>query len=235
MKNYQQTLVSFYDFMAQQHPELNQVVLNRHKANLSKIIQESHNNTVVYGPFKGLKFTEESHWGDSDKGSMILGLYEKEILNELSNIPKEYEIFIDLGAADGYYGIGVLINDLFKKSYCYEIVDKGRDIMAKTAALNLVNTSVEVRGEATQRIVSEIPQEEIDKSVLFVDIEGGEFHFFNDVIFNSFSKAIIIVELHDFFYSDGNSKMNELLRRSRLTHTHQFIRMGARDLSMYPE
>ena len=76
------------------------------------------NATVAYGPFKGLKFSSDAWWG-RERASMILGLYEQEVLESLTNIPKKYKSFIDLGAADGYYGIGVLVNNLFENSICF--------------------------------------------------------------------------------------------------------------------
>jgi hypothetical protein len=62
-------------------------------------------STVAYGPFKGLKFSLDAWWG-RERASMILGLYEQEVLESLTNIPKKYKTFIDLGAADGYRSIG---------------------------------------------------------------------------------------------------------------------------------
>jgi len=209
--------------------------MQQHKLHLSNLISAMHNNTVAYGPFKGLKFINESHWGGADKGTMILGLYEQEILGELVNIPNRYEIFIDLGAADGYYGIGVLINGLFKKSYCFEITDTGRNVIQKNTALNKMEDAVVIRGEATQNFINEIPKDEIDRSVLFVDIEGGEFDLFNRQIFSSFSNSIIFIELHDFFFSDGDKRLHQLMLDSSHTHFHKFFKMGARDLSVFKE
>ena len=40
--------------------------------------------------------------GAPDLGSQCLGLYEKEVLEQLSLIQDERNIFIDIGAADGY-------------------------------------------------------------------------------------------------------------------------------------
>ena len=67
---------------------------------------------------------------------MILGLYEQEVLESLTNIPKKYKTFIDLGAADGYYGIGVLVNNLFENSFCFESTERGQNVIRENAKLN---------------------------------------------------------------------------------------------------
>jgi hypothetical protein len=62
---------------------------------------------------------------------MLLGLYEQEVLTSLFNVPKSHKIFVDLGAADGYYGIGVLVSKHFDQSYCFEISKKVRRLLLK--------------------------------------------------------------------------------------------------------
>lgn len=235
MQSHQQTIVNLVDYCCNQHPEITQFILEKHKQMLSDVIVNIHGNKVAYGLFKGLKFIEESHWGSSDKGTMILGLYEQEVLNEFLNIPERYTIFIDLGAADGYYGVGVLINKLFKKSYCYEITEAGRSVIEKTAIFNNVADKVVIRGEATKNIADEIPSSEINDSVLLVDIEGSEFDLLSSEFFKSFRSSIILVELHDFIYPDGEERIHRLILNSKDTHSVRLIPMGSRDLSTFCE
>lgn len=208
---------------------------NKHKLNISSYIRKIHENTVAYGPLKGLKFVEESHWGLADKGTMILGLYEQEVLQEISSIPSSYNVFIDLGAADGYYGVGVLVNNLFTKSYCYEVSESGRDVISKTAKFNGLSDRVIIRGEATKNIINEIPVTELQKSVLFVDIEGAEFDLFDEAFFLGFKDSIIFLELHEWFFMDGSLKLDKLISDSKKTHKSKRFKTGSRDLSNYPE
>ena len=46
-------------------------------------------------------------WSQADLGSILLGIYEKEVLDELEIISKHKSIFCDIGAADGIYGVGL--------------------------------------------------------------------------------------------------------------------------------
>jgi hypothetical protein len=92
-----------------------------------------------------------------------------------------------------------------------------------------------VRGEATKGIASEIPVSERDNSILFVDVEGAEFDIFDEAVFLNFSKSIIFIEIHDFFYTDGKLKLNKLLADAGATHRVKTIQMTQRDLSTFPE
>ena len=68
------------------------------------------NGEVKYGPFQGLSLNSKTGWGKSDLGAQCLGLYEKEILDDIGSQEKgKYQTFIDIGAADGYYAVGMLL------------------------------------------------------------------------------------------------------------------------------
>lgn len=235
MEDYKSTVSTLCNYIGDQHPWIPAAMAQKHKLALSNKIKDFHGDTVAYGPFKGLKFVNNSHWGAADKGTMILGLYEQELLDELKNIPDELDVFIDLGAADGYYGVGVLINHRFKKSYCYEIMEHGREVIRETASVNNVPDKVVIRGEATKTFCHEIPEHDLNRSVLFVDIEGGEFDLFDVDLFDKFKKSVIFVELHDFIFADGDKKLVKFIEDSKATHDHKIIKMGSRDLSSYME
>jgi hypothetical protein len=209
--------------------------IKKQKIILSNKIDKSFNSTVRYGNFKGLRLSSETWWGVADRASILLGLYEKEVLESLANIPSRHQYFIDLGAANGYYGIGVLISGICKKSYCYEISEHGREVIKLNSQLNNVEESVILRGKANLNFYKEIPENEIDNSILFVDIEGGEFDIFDNETFKSFGKAIIFIELHDWFFVDGSHKLDQLKKMAFKTHKITELKMGARDLSIYKE
>ena len=84
---------------------------------------------------------------------MLLGIYEKEVLEALMHVPNKYNVFIDLGAADGYYSVGTLVSKKFEKGYSFEISDKGREVILKNAILNKVDKSLNVFGEAKKDFI----------------------------------------------------------------------------------
>lgn len=232
-EKYGNSLRSIVNHIGQQHPEMLGIALEWARRNLSERLRNHHGNTIAHGPFKGLKLVEDAHWGSSDLGAMILGLYEQEILAELSAGPKR-RCFIDLGAADGYYGLGVLAGDLFEKSYCFEITEKGRAVIARNAALNSLQDRVTILGEATPDFYTAIDPADLADATLLVDIEGAEFDIVNDATFRAFAKSIVIIEIHEW-YPDIQQKLQRLVQQSAATHAMRQITTGARDLSPYPE
>ena len=209
-------------------------LVEKHRLNISNGISKYHKNTVAYGPFKGLKLVNDTSWSAADRGTMILGLYEQEILNTLISIKPHRKNFINIGAADGYYGIGVLVNQLFEKSYCFELSEKGRKIIKRNATLNNVIERIFIKGEAKNDFFKDIPNEDLNDSVLLVDIEGDEFELINRALFEFLHKTIILIEIHDWI-KDSDQKINLLIKESQNTHKLKKITTSDRNLSVYRE
>lgn len=202
--------------------------VQKFRLKVSKRVDSIFNSTVAYGHFKGLKFAPGGWWGVADRGNMILGLYEKEVLNSLMLVPDSYRYFIDLGAADGYYAIGVLVANKFEKSICFEASKLGQKTILKNADLNKVSKKIVVNGFADSHFYSNISQEVLDKSVLFIDIEGGEFELINENVLDAFSRSIIFIELHDWLFNDSNKQKERLIQILRRRFEVTTIVMGTR-------
>ncbi len=228
------SLKAIFQHIGQQHPELLVYAMERARRNLSDQIRAGHQNTVAHGPFKGLKLAQDAHWGTSDAGAMILGLYEQEILNELARLKPEGGAFIDLGAADGYYGLGVLVAGMFSKSYCFEITEKGRQVIAGNAELNQLQDKIVILGEATSTFYEQVPASDRDGATLLVDIEGAEFDVITPDTFKAFANSVIIIETHEF-RQGAREKIQLLVNQSASTHSVRQICTSARDLSPFPE
>lgn len=207
----------------------------RRRLKIARHLNLLFNSTVHYGLFHDLQLTTDSWWGGADRSAVLLGLYEKEVLDSLTHIPKKYNTFIDLGAADGYYGIGVLLSNLFEKSYCFEISEKGQEVIRHNALLNQVSDRIEIHGIADANFYKQLSQDELERSVLFIDIEGGEFDLLTKAMFNVFKKSVIFVELHDWLFDDGDIKLTNLKNNSLATHTFSELTTKSRDLSQFNE
>jgi len=201
---------------------------------LSSSLNALFDSTVAYGPFKGLKLPAESWWG-TDRAAMVFGLYEQEILTSLANLPPQYKTFIDLGAAEGYYGVGVLVNNLFQRSYCFEQSPKGRKIIASSAEMNRVSERVSIHGIADRNFYNLIPLEARSGSVLLVDIEGGEFDLFDQELFGAFKDSTIFIELHQWIVGDGDNKLAKLRDDASKYFEITEITTTSRDLSVFSE
>ena len=107
------------------------IAINKKRKLLALDINSRFKHTIKYGPFKGMVFSQDHWWGASDRSAMLLGIYEEEILNSLMSIPSKYNVFVNIGAADGYYSIGSLISRKYTKIYAFEISAKGQNIISK--------------------------------------------------------------------------------------------------------
>jgi hypothetical protein len=207
----------------------------RRRMQLSQQVDTMFDSTVAYGPFKGLKFPKEYWWGRTDRASMLLGLYEQEILVALSQTPATHRTFIDLGAADGYYSLGALVSGLFDRAYSFEQSERGRGILERNAMLNDVGERIFIYGAADKIFYRTLPKEILSKSVLFVDIEGAEFDILDSTSFEAFKGSIIFIESHDYFYDDGPRKLDNLKSAAAKHFRVTELTTTSRDLSKFPE
>ena len=101
---------------------------------------------VTQGLFKGLQLNRDAPWGKNDLGSQTLGLYEIEILDYISaQVP--FDTFLDIGAADGYYAVGLLHSKMTKKAICFEISEEGRRAIKENWVINKSPGELEIYGE----------------------------------------------------------------------------------------
>ncbi len=211
------------------------IAIDKKRKSLSRDLSTRMKHTIKYGPFSDMVFCSDYWWGGSDRASMLLGIYEEEVLNSIMSIPNKYNVFIDLGAADGYYSIGSLISQKFQKSYSFEISTKGREVIKKNATLNHVSNKLHIFGEATKDFYTNIPRKDLNSAVILIDIEGGEFDILDSELFGHLKKSIIFIELHDWFFKDGEKKVEKLLSDAKLFFKISRLTTTSRDLSKFPE
>ena len=162
---------------------------------LSKLLD----GEVVSGPFKGL-ILGSSDWGARDRASMLLGCYEKEVAEKIVILADESKYFVDIGAADGYYALGVLSIRDFTHSICFESSEKSRKNIKDNARRNRLQDKVTIFGTAGidfLQILSNLGEFEIRKSIFLIDIEGGEYSLLSKENLRKMEGAKIIAELHE--------------------------------------
>ena len=169
------------------------------------------NGTVKYGPFKGLRLTHNPWWGQLDLGSQCLGLYEKEILKFIENIEDgQFTNFIDIGAADGYYAVGVLSTGKIQRSICFEKTDKGREAIFTNWKNNGAIGQLVVKAKANFESIATLTEHDLERSLILIDIEGGEFELLNNDTIHKFRYSKILLEIHNWV-TDFEEKYKNLL------------------------
>jgi hypothetical protein len=220
-----------------------QALKNNHKSNsvirstrleLSEYLMDVLENRISYGPFCGVKLFANSTWGPGDRASMLLGLYEKEVLSTLISLLEFRDNLINIGAGDGYFPIGLLTNGYIANSLCYEQSVESRENLIRAANLNGVTDSIVLREEAFLGFELEISKEYLANSVLIMDIEGGEFSILNSDSFQNLRLTPIIIEIHNFV-DNAHDLRARLIGDSKATHNSYSITQTSRDLSSFPE
>jgi predicted O-methyltransferase YrrM len=209
--------------------------MKRRKKALASRFNDQFGATVAYGLFKGMKLSPDSWWGKSDRGSMLFGLYEEEVLQSLVSKPEGYRTFIDIGAADGYYAVGALLSKQFDEVICFEVSDEGRRVIRQNAERNGVGDNIIVFGEATRDGIAKLPRPKLDNALILVDIEGAEFELFDRDLFKLLKQSILIVEIHDFAVADGARALSAMKAAASEFFDITEFKTSARDLSKFPE
>ena len=176
-------------------------IIDKKKYYLEKKIIQITNKSVLKGIYKSTKLTCESHWGGFDTSSKLLGFYEKQVQKKILELKNKFQLeyFINFGAGDGYHGLGLLKNNIFKYAYLFEINDKGRNIINENLKINNLNEKIKVLGDANfEDLKKNLNSEKLKKSLFLIDIEGEEFKILNEMNLPIFKNSILIVENHDF-------------------------------------
>lgn len=211
-------------------------LINKRRIQISKSLSKQMNATVRYGPFSGFILGTDYEWGKADIGNMLLGLYEKEVLQSLHEVPASHRTLVDVGAADGYFAIGCLVANLFDTVYCFESSPEAQKKLSDNASLNHVQDRIEIFGAVTNTLPFELQKKGVDisKCVVLCDIEGGEFEVFDERALKALKDAVILIEIHDW-HKNGTKRYQGLRERAEKYFNLTKLTTGSRNLSLFPE
>ena len=147
---------------------------------------------VMSGPFDGMKF--ERKCGDISK---LFGTYElelHEVFKKLKN--RNYTTVIDIGAAEGYYAVGVTRWNLNCKVIAFEAIPELHEKINYLAQINNAASRIEINGFCDYEQLNGLG-EMLNGAFLIVDIEGYEKKLLDPQIIPLLQKCTILVETHD--------------------------------------
>lgn len=206
-------------------------VVGLYRRRLSREIFAKCNGIVRYGPFAGMRWLDNPRWGRSEQGVMMLGLYEQEVLAHLAEAPARFRVFVDVGAADGYYAVGLLHSGKVDRSVAFEAIPACRSAIARLAAENGVGDRITILGTASERFIDDLTAQNIrsPETMFLIDIEGAEFTVLTEELFAFLKSSLIIVETHAHIYANPQGEMEGLIRRASTTHRVTTWLPGARN------
>jgi hypothetical protein len=167
-----------------------------------------HGPRVSGGPFAGLEYPDLAPHSLAPK---LLGIYERELHAAVENaIRAEPEVIVNVGAADGYYAVGLARRCPRATVIAYEADPEQRELCARVAAAN--GADVQIHGAAT---LADLRAQSRRPALLVMDCEGCERALLEPPL-----DATIIVELHDV-YDPGVG--DEVVARFRATHEIELV------------
>jgi len=215
--------------------EVRHTVAARRRRIAERLFEEC-GGVVRHGPLKGLRLAG-GNWSIYDKAAMLLGLYEQELLALLDRPYPGRPLLVNLGAADGYYPIGLLRANRFERALCFELSETGRATIAANAETNGVAGRITLRGAAGPDLLAQLRAEAVDPAgaVVLCDIEGAEFDLLTDPVLGFLAPAVVLIETHAHLRSDGPAALARLIAEAGRHFRVTEFRTGARDPSRFPE
>ena len=181
---------------------------------------------VRTGPFVGMRY------GTASIGSAyipkLLGIYE----NELSSILEEAcskrpQLIVDIGAAEGYYAVGLAMRNPSATVVAFEADAAGRAALRHTAALNGVGSRIDIRGTCEAADLQLVLRPTFE-SLVICDVEGYEHSLLDPATVPSLSTATILVEMHDFIVPGISDTVRARFEATHdIRHVLQEPRLGA--------
>lgn len=200
-----------------------------------EILLKKYNYTVAHGAFKGMKLNKKVWWSKNDYITQTLGIYEEHILQKITHFAKNGSTtLIDVGAADGYFAVGMAYSNIYQKVYAFEIEKEGRDRILENANANKCNNKIKIFGEADVSSISKIIDEG-DKVTVMIDIEGAEYDFLSDDMLTILNGNHVVCELHPWMVDGGDNLQIKLLSKASKQFNVELINREIYKPNMFSE
>ncbi len=196
---------------------------------LQRLTRKRSEGRVLGGPFAGMRYVD-----DSVEGAYIpklLGIYEVELAGEVESICQRHAgLIVDIGAAEGYYAVGLAFRNPNIRIIAFEMNPAGQLALREMSSLNHVAERVEVRGKCEPedliQALGDSPQ-----PVVVCDAEGDESKLLDLQAVPALAKASVLVELHEFVIP---GIAEDLKRRFAATHRIKQIWQQPRSHRQFP-
>jgi hypothetical protein len=168
---------------------------------------------VLSGPFAGMTYIGAAR--GSSLVTKLLGTYEMELHPVFGSLPAwQPDAVIDIGAAEGYYAVGLARLLPAAKVIPFDIDPFAVHLMRKLARANGVEQRLDVRAACTPATL-EATAAAFARPLVISDCEGYEDVVLDPAAAPSLRKAMVIVELHEFVAPGVSDRI-----RARFEPTH---------------
>jgi hypothetical protein len=183
---------------------------------------EMNGPDVRRGPIRGMRYAADRVVATQK----LIGAYERELHEWLERaLDRGPSRFVDIGAADGYYAIGIARRGIPVEAF--EMSRLARRQLAELAELNGV--TLRVHGIATAARLRRLP---LDRALVLSDCEGAEVDIFDARTVARLRTATVLIEVHESLRPGAEAALRQ---RFSKTHACQRTAPGVHDQRDYPE
>jgi hypothetical protein len=176
---------------------------------------------VQTGIFKGMHYPIDAF------GSALIpklaGTYESDLQSWLGKLLKSNAQFnlIDIGAAEGWYAVGLALSSRVERVVAFESSTKARYLMNQLAEANGVLEKIQIEsefsgGQQFDFIIEGLNT--LNTTLLICDIEGGEELFLDTNL--TLDNYFFIFECHDHIIPEIGNKL-----RLKFSHSHNVLKI----------
>jgi len=180
------------------------------------------------GPFKGMSYVSSSV--GSQYWPKIFGTYEAElhgIIRDLDDV--KFAHVIDVGAAEGYYAVGLATRWPWAAVSAFESEAEGRKFIGEMARSNNTQERIKILGHATvDALRKELKEADEGRVLCVMDVEGAERELCDLQNVPELGRSHLLVETHDFAVEGVH---NRLVQAFSASHRVNSIGQRTRSLS----
>jgi len=199
----------------------------------NRLRSETSTYIVQRGPFQGIELSEEG-WDEWTFVPKVLGSYESELHISFNFVlSRGYSKILNIGAAEGYYAVGLAKKLPDTTIYAFEKDEKRRSICQRNAVTNNVDNRIHIDGYCGKDRLQSFGLD--SECFVLCDIEGVERDLLDPDKVAGLREADILVEIHDNAENVENTLGEEMY--DRFSNTHQVIPITkrSRDVEGYEE
>lgn len=196
---------------------------------LNHLDQQLRNQVVLAGPFVGMRYVAEAiHSAYRPK---LLGCYEKELNPIITHIcQRQYDYLLNVGAAEGYYAVGLALCSPKTRVIAFEQEATGRHLIQALAQQNGVAERVHIQAQCTLNALRDSIAPH-GQTCLIMDVEGAERELLDPQQVPALRQIDILVEVHEFLDA---GLADTLEQRFRASHALTWVSACERGLTDLP-
>lgn len=197
--------------------------IKRHQARqqevFTKLFGDESRVIVLNGPFRGMRYLNESVWGSITP--KWIGSYEHELWPVISKIlARSYRRIIDVGCAEGYYAVGLARAFPEADVFAYDLDPVSRAQATRLWELNGKPGAFHLERWCDHEALNEKSGPE---SLIVCDIEGGEMKLLDPARCATLAETDVLVEVHQT--GKAGVKENAAILEARFCETHRIVQV----------